>query len=181
MHPVDLIRDSSISVRQKFKFNGVPDAIKSPQGKRHSIMNDFKSLKPISVYSTKQAVDDGFLILVDPKVSQEAGIRHPVYLTCAVWDKYVEVPEEMEGHQDPSGRLWDVLFMFVFFARKESSSHLLFKLLVQLPDTDNWEQNEKVAERSNRLLREVTLKALITSRDFDDPSPAIFIMKPFED
>jgi len=25
MHPVDLIRDSSMSVRQKFKFNGVPD------------------------------------------------------------------------------------------------------------------------------------------------------------
>jgi hypothetical protein len=29
MHPVDLIWDSSIVVRQKFKFNGVPDAIKS--------------------------------------------------------------------------------------------------------------------------------------------------------
>jgi len=25
MHPVDLIRDSSMLVRQKFKFNGVPD------------------------------------------------------------------------------------------------------------------------------------------------------------
>jgi hypothetical protein len=25
MHPIDLIRDSSIVVRQKFKFNGVPD------------------------------------------------------------------------------------------------------------------------------------------------------------
>ncbi len=144
-------------------------------------MNDFKSLKPISVYSTKQAVDDGFLILVDQKVSQEAGIRHPVYLTRAAWDKYVEVPKGMEGHQDQDGRLWDALFMFAFFARRESSSQLLFKLLVQLPDAGDWEQNEKVAERSNRLLREVTLKALITARDFDDPSPAIFIMKPFED
>ena len=87
----------------------------------------------------------------------------------------------MEGHQNQEGRLWDVLFMFAFFARKESSSHMLFKLLVQLPDADDWEQNEKVAERSNRLLREVTLKALIAARDFDDQSPAIFIMKPFED
>ena len=168
-------------VRQKFKFKGVPDAIISPQGKRRSIMNDFKNLKPISVYSTKQAVDDGFLIQVDQKFSKEAGIRHPVYLTRAVWDKYVEVPRGMEGHQYQSGRLWDVLFMFAFFARKESSSHLLFKLLIQLPDDGDWEQNEKVAERSNRLLREVTLKAMITARDFDDPSPAIFIMKPFED
>jgi len=32
MHPVDLILDSSMPVRQKFKFNGVPDAIKSLQG-----------------------------------------------------------------------------------------------------------------------------------------------------
>jgi hypothetical protein len=40
MHPVDLIRDSSMLVRQKFKFNGVPDIPKvksmdakiSPQG-----------------------------------------------------------------------------------------------------------------------------------------------------
>ncbi|KOH42662.1 DUF6573 family protein [Sunxiuqinia dokdonensis] len=144
-------------------------------------MNDFKSLKPISVYSTKQAVDDGYLIQVDQKISQEAGIRYPVYLTRAVWDKYVEVPEGMEGHQDQSGRLWDVLFMFAFFGRKETSSHLLFKLRVHLPNTDNWEHNEKVAERSNRLLREVTLKALVTAQDFDDPSPAIFIMKPFED
>ncbi len=144
-------------------------------------MNNFKSLKPISIYSTKQAVDDGFLIQVDQKISKEAGIRYPVYLTRAVWDKYVEVPKGMEGHQDQAGRLWDVLFMFAFFARKESSSRLLFKLLVQLPDAGDWEQNERVTDRSNRLLREVTLKALITARDFDDPSAAIFIMKPFED
>jgi hypothetical protein len=40
MHPVDLIRDSSMLVRQKFKFNGVPDislvkskdAITGPKG-----------------------------------------------------------------------------------------------------------------------------------------------------
>ena len=25
MHPIDLIRDSSMLVRQKFKFNGAPD------------------------------------------------------------------------------------------------------------------------------------------------------------
>jgi len=27
MHPIDLIRDSSMLVRQKFKFNGVPDIL----------------------------------------------------------------------------------------------------------------------------------------------------------
>lgn len=144
-------------------------------------MDDFERIKPISVYSTKQAVDDGFLVMADQKVSQESGIRFPVYLTRAVWDKYVEVPKGMEGHQDNEVRLWDVLFMFAFFARKEPSSQLFFKLSVQLPDAGNWEENEKVTNRSNRLVREVTLKTLITARDFDDPSPAIFIMKPFED
>jgi hypothetical protein len=29
--------------------------------------------------------------------------------------------------------------------------------------------------------REITLKAVIQGKDFDDPSPAIFIMKPNED
>jgi hypothetical protein len=35
MHPVDLIRDSSMLVRQKFKFNGVPDIplVKSKEAK----------------------------------------------------------------------------------------------------------------------------------------------------
>ena len=97
------------------------------------MMNEFKSLMPIPVYFTKRAVDDGFLIKVDPKVFQETGIRHPGCLTRSVWVKYVEVPKGIEGHQDQPGRLWDVLFMFAFFTRKESTSRLLFKLLIQLP------------------------------------------------
>jgi hypothetical protein len=43
----------------------------------------------------------------------------------------------------------------------------------------DWEKNEKID--GDRLIRTVTLKAFITAQDFDDPSPAIFIMKPDED
>ena len=63
-------------------------------------MSDFSDWEVIDTYSTKQAVEDGFLVRVDQKISKEAGIKYPVYLTRAVWDKYVEVPEGFEGVQD---------------------------------------------------------------------------------
>ena len=101
-------------------------------------MSDFLDWEVIDTYSTRQAVEDGFLVLVDQKISKEAGIKYPVYLTRAVWDKYVELPEGFENVLDP--------------------------------DLDG-----------NRNMRLVTLKSIIQAQDFDDPSPAIFIMKPSED
>jgi hypothetical protein len=146
-------------------------------------MNNNSELEVIYAYTTKQAVDDGFLVLVDPKIVKEAGIKYPVYLTRAVWDKYVEVPEGFEGLQDLDGRLWDVLFMFMFAARSCNQSTLNYQLNVVLADKGDWEPNEKLdpdldGDRSTRL---VTLKSVIQAQDVDDPSPAIFIMKPNED
>jgi hypothetical protein len=49
-----------------------------------------------------------------------------------------------------------------------------------LQNTGNWERHEKrISDMPEH--REITLKAVIQGRDFDDPSPAIFIMKPNED
>lgn len=146
-------------------------------------MSDFSEWEVIDTYSTKQAVEDGFLVRVDPKVSKEAGIKYPVYLTRAVWDKYVKVPEGLEQVQDLGGRLWDVLYMFTFAARSCSKSTLTYKLNVVLADKGDWESNEKVDPDldHNRTIRLVTLKSVIQAQDFDDPSPAIFIMKPSED
>lgn len=137
--------------------------------------------KIVSTYSTKQAVDDGFLVKVDSEASKEAGIKFPVYITRAAWDKYVEVPKGMEQVQNLSGRLWDVMFMFAFHARNVSSNFLQFDFISFLPDEGNWEANEKLESPENRLNRLVTLKAVIQAQDFEDPSPAIFIMKPNED
>ncbi|MDP3643075.1 MAG: hypothetical protein Q8S54_07780 [Bacteroidota bacterium] len=142
-------------------------------------MSDFSDWEVIDTYSTKQAVEDGFLVHVDQKISKEAGIKFPVYLTRAVWDKYVEVPAGMEGEQDLSGRLWDILWMFMYAAKSCSSSLMMFKLNCRLPDKGDWEKNEKMD--GNRLTRTITLKGVIQAQDFDDPSPAIFIMKPSED
>ncbi len=146
-------------------------------------MDDLSDWEVIDTYSTKQAVEDGFLVLVDQKISKEAGIKHPVYLTRAVWDKYVEVPEVPNAGQSIAGRLWDVLYMFMFAARACSGHTLNYKLNVVLADKGDWEPNEKLDPEleGNRNMRLVTLKSVIQARDFDDPSPAIFIMKPSED
>lgn len=146
-------------------------------GENH--MNEFNGMKIIYTYTTKEAVADGFLVLVAESQSREAGIKFPVYLTRAVWDKYVEVPKGMEGEQDVQGRLWDILWMFMWAAKTNSSSLMMFKFGCRLPYTGEWEQNEKM--EVDRLMRTITLKAVIGPQDIDDPSPAIFIMKPWED
>jgi hypothetical protein len=142
-------------------------------------MSDFDDMKIISTYTTKEAVADGTLVRVTDYMSKECGIKYPVYLTRAVWDKYVKVPAGMEFEQNLSDRLWDILWMFRIAAKSTPGQLLLFKLNCRLPDKGNWEKNEKMD--GDRLTRTVTLKTFITAQDFDDPSPAIFIMKPDED
>ena len=136
-------------------------------------------MKIIFTYTTKEAVADGTLVRVSDYMSKECGIKYPVYLTRAVWDKYVKVPAGMEFEQDLSGRLWDILWMFRIAAKSTPGQLLLFKLNCRLPDKGDWEKNERI--EGDRLTRTVTLKAFITAQDFDDPLPAVFIMKPDED
>jgi len=147
-------------------------------------MNDyFEGMKIISTYTTKEAVADGYLVKVDQKISKEAGIKYPVYLTRAVWDKYVIVPRGFDKVQDIDGRLWDVLYMFAVAARTCNKQMLMYQLNVVLPCNGDWEANEKRDPEMNDKYntRLVTLKSVIQAQDFDDPSPAIFIMKPEED
>lgn len=163
------------------KLTGEPGAKNKSARQRQNQMKDSNEWEIVSTYSTKEAVADGFLVKVEAKTSEEAGIKFPVYLTRAAWDKYVEVPKGMEQVQNLSGRLWDVLYMFAFHARNVSSNFLQFDFISFMPDKGNWEPNEKLESPENRLNRLVTLKAVIQAQDFDDPSPAIFIMKPNED
>ena len=144
-------------------------------------MKDDNGWEIVSTYSTKEAVADGYLVKVGSETSKEAGIKFPVYITRAAWDKYVEVPKGMEQLQNLSGRLWDVLYMFAIVARKTDRANLTFVFYCAMPDEGNWEEHEELEDKNNRQLRMVTLKAVIQAQDFDDPSPAIFIMKPNED
>ena len=61
----------------------------------------------IYAYTRAQAVADGVQVDVT-KTAQEAGIKFPMFLTRAVFDAYVAVPEGVTG-QDEAGRLWDVI------------------------------------------------------------------------
>lgn len=63
----------------------------------------------IHVYSRAQALADGVLVDVS-SLAREAGFKVPVAVTAAVWADCVAWPE-MEGSQDETGRLWDVLYL----------------------------------------------------------------------
>ena len=134
----------------------------------------------ISVYSRKEAVEDGVQILADPKITKEAGFKFPVYMTRSVWTKYVEVPKEYEGIQDIEGRLWDILTMLRYAARGCDSNIVEFKVSVTLPDIGDWTKYEKKCGES-RTQRLVTLLSEIGPNEYNDPSPVITISLPNED
>jgi hypothetical protein len=141
-------------------------------------MSELNQMTIISSYTTSEAVADGVLIRIQTNASKEAGIVYPVYMSSAVWERYVKVPEGMEADQDLSGRLWDILWMFRIAAQNFSGSLMKFQFISVFPNRLNLDSNEEIDEFNYRT---VTLKAVITAQDIDDPSPAIFIMKPDED
>lgn len=112
----------------------------------------------ISSYSRAQAIEDGILVDVT-ETAREAGIKYPVALTRAVFEKCVALPKRYRGLEDVKGRLWDVLSMFRFAARIASADTIRYKLIVSR--------------------RTVILKAVIGPGD--TPEPVITIMLPEED
>jgi|GEM_PF-730578 len=182
MHPVDLIqlwyaKNLSLTACQK---NPERSRRMPKQVRRAAANHMFSKDDIIFSYTTKQAVADGVLIKTDSKLSSEAAILFPVYFTSAVWGKYVKVPEEFKDSQNLKGRLWDILFMFAFRAKNCSGSVLPFRFNCRIPQSEPWLKNEEKSGISFQH-RDVVLKAVIAAQDIDDPSPAIFIMLPWED
>lgn len=146
--------------------------------------NEHETLKEvfgnvIYAYTRAQAIEDGVLINVT-EMAREAGIKFPTALTSAAWADYVAVPEELKGHQDEMGRLWDVLWMFSCTVRSGwiTGDTGTFEIIIAMPDKGDWKSNEKV-DGGNRNRRLVTLKAVCGPSD--DGSPCIGIMRPEED
>src|SRR5262245_52985602 len=73
----------------------------------------------IHSYSRAQAIEDGVLIDVSA-TAREAGIRWPVALTRAAWERCVSVPPGV-ACQDEVGRLRDVLWMLACAIRRGGS------------------------------------------------------------
>jgi hypothetical protein len=127
--------------------------------------NPFGSV--IFTYTRAQAVADGVQVEVT-KTAREAGIRFPVFLTRAVFDAYVTVPEGVEG-QDEAGRLWDIVWTLRFAIRKAAAQGLIrvpFALYVR---------------NDNHRPKLVKLVATVGALDMDDSQPAITVMMPDED
>lgn len=115
-------------------------------------------------YSRKQAIDDGVLIDVG-EMGKEAGIKFPIAITSAVWNKYVEVPDGVSC-QDKTGRLWDIVWMLYcrIAGSRDIGTHVLFRLYVR---------------NTNEAADLVTLKAVCGPGD--DGDPVITVMLPNED
>ena len=120
----------------------------------------------IYAYTRSQAVADGVQVEVT-KTAQEAGIKYPLYLTRAVFDKYVAVPPDVTG-QDEAGRLWDVVWMtrFAIIRARPGCDRLPVALYVR---------------NDNHRAKLVKLIATCGALDIDDPQPAITVMMPDED
>jgi hypothetical protein len=170
-----------------------------PKTKPTDTMN--KSLSPqlsplsefgpvIYAYTRSQAIDDGVQVDVT-HIALEAGIRFPMFLTRAVYDAYVTVPNSgrAQAHgQDESGRLWDIVWMTRFAIIRANRSGSLAR-----PMGEGGPQGRVRDEALTRLpvalyvrndderSRLVRLVAVCGPLDLDDPQPAITVMLPDED
>ncbi|WP_258111091.1 DUF6573 family protein [Alicyclobacillus sp. SP_1] len=117
----------------------------------------------LSVYTRAQALDDGVLVDVT-ELSKEARIRYPVALTKALYEE-VFVPSEADERlgQSVTGRLWDALTLFAWYARRINGHTFQYPLRVQ---------------RGHRAV-DVLLKAVIGPGD--DLEPVITLLLPHED
>lgn len=125
----------------------------------------FENADLIHAYTRADAIRDGVLIDVSA-TAREAGIRWPVALTCAAWERCVSVPPGL-ACQDEVGRLWDVLWMLRCAAVRSNGEQVVqFALHVR---NDN-------REGAPPLVR---LKAVCGPGD--DGEPVITVMVPDED
>lgn len=120
----------------------------------------------IFAYTRKQALADGVQVDVST-TAKEAGIKFPIFLTRAVFDAYVAIPDGVTG-QDEAGRLWDVVWMtrFAILRARPGVDRIPVALYVR---------------NDNRAARLVKLIAQCGPLDMDDAQPAITVMLPDED
>lgn len=127
----------------------------------------------IHAYSRAQAIEDGELIDVTD-LAREAGFLYPLAITraawldCCEWDAHTEKRKPGFTGQSTTGRLWDVLNMARFAAKRGPGGDRLAFTLYRLP-TDG----------RGLLPRRTTLKLHIGPGD--TPAPVFTISLPNED
>ncbi len=148
-------------------------------------------------YSRLQAIADGLQVDVS-KVAAEAGIHFPVFVTRAVFDRYVAWPPVNQpsainhehpalAGQDEAGRLWDIIWMTRFAIirmrspRNGSTLNSAPSTISHEPLAINRLPVALYVRNHPQAAQLVKLIALCGPLDIDDPQPAITIMLPYED
>jgi hypothetical protein len=116
-------------------------------------------------YTRADAIRDG--VLIDVSVTaKEAGIRWPVALTAAAWERCVRVPAGVTC-QDEAGRLWDVLWLLACAIRGSAGGAREVRFGVHVRGE---------GERTSPLVR---LKAVCGPGDQGEP--VVTVLLPEED
>jgi hypothetical protein len=124
----------------------------------------FDNADLIHSYTRADAFRDGVLIDVST-TAKEAGIRFPVALTAAVWQRCVAVSAGVNC-QDEAGRLWDVLWLLRLAIFGSDGQEVRFAVHVR---NDNRDHTPPL----------VRLKTLCGPND--DGSPCVTVLLPNED
>jgi len=120
----------------------------------------------IHSYGRQQAMEDGQLIELDPKLAKEAGILLPIACTPSIWAIVNPTERLKKQGQSVTGRLWDLFSMFCWAARRnKDTNEILFRCLF--------------LEEGKRKPSLVTMKATIDGGD--NGEPVITLMLPEED
>ncbi|HAH22487.1 MAG TPA: hypothetical protein DCL77_01755 [Prolixibacteraceae bacterium] len=140
-------------------------------------INGFKALY---AYSRKEALLDGEQYRADPEVTKELGIQFPVFLTRAVYKRYVQAPIGSEDQFPEGDRLRLLCNQFVLKWMRVDSGVVFIKLTVIVGMEHSLEPNERWHE-STREIRIARLDCAMGVMDLDNPAPAITIYIPGEE
>jgi hypothetical protein len=122
-------------------------------------------------YARAQAIADGVLIDASD-LARDAGFSCPVALTAAVWEDCVawsDADSDRQIHQDPTGRLWDALFLAAHAAR------------IADPGNDRVIFDVDRVPRDGRSIRAETTVLHMVIGPGDNGEPVITILQPHED
>jgi hypothetical protein len=81
-------------------------------------------------YSRAEAISNGDLIEVDRSILKDAGITLPSVLSIALFTSLEPSEEEALQGQSFSGRLWDLLMVFIALAKGSNEGRLEFEIFL---------------------------------------------------
>ena len=115
-------------------------------------------------YTRAQALADSVLHDVS-EMAREAGFTWPVAVTAEVLAVVNNIPPNLQGIQSYEGRMWDVLYL-AHWAAKRGGTETIYELLM--------DRNE-----DGKRVKKLRLKMVVGPGD--DLNPCITIMREWED